>query len=82
VSSPQVALAFLRQHHPGVIPIVGARTEAQLLDNLGCIDVALTADQLQRLRDASAVVLGWPHDFLAGENIQNLMFGGTRSQIR
>ncbi|HLP29426.1 MAG TPA: aldo/keto reductase [Candidatus Didemnitutus sp.] len=82
VSSAQVALAFLRQHHPGVIPIVGARTEQQLVDNLGCIQVVLSADQLQRLRDVSSVVLGWPHDFLAGENIQNLMFGGTRSKIR
>ncbi len=81
-TSPQVALAWLRQHQRGVIPIVGARTEKQLIDNLACLNVVLSAEQLAKLDAVSAIVLGFPHDFLAGENIQNMLFAGTQSMIR
>ena len=80
--SPQVALAWLRQHQRGVIPIVGARTEQQLIDNLACLNVVLSVEQLAKLDAVSAIVLGFPHDFLAGENIQNMLFAGTQSMIR
>lgn len=49
----QLALAWTMQQ-PGITsPIIGPRTLAQLEDNLGALDVALTEDDLKRL-DAAA----------------------------
>jgi aryl-alcohol dehydrogenase-like predicted oxidoreductase len=61
----QVALAWLRQQQDRgvVIPILGARTCAQLEDNLGCLDLVLPEEHLARLEEASGIVLGFPHDF-------------------
>jgi len=64
-SPSQVALAWLRQqqHRGVVIPILGARTCEQLQDNLACLDLQLTQEHLDRLDLASAITLGFPHDF-------------------
>jgi aryl-alcohol dehydrogenase-like predicted oxidoreductase len=62
-TSPQIALNWLRAK-PGVIPIVGARTLAQFDDNFGCLQFALTPEQLERLDALSTLPLGYPHDFL------------------
>jgi aryl-alcohol dehydrogenase-like predicted oxidoreductase len=66
-SPSQVALNWIRhQKDKGVIiPIIGARTEAQIKDNIGCLDFELTADQLKRLDEKSRISLGFPHDLLA-----------------
>ncbi len=63
-SPAQVALDWVR-HGPGVIvPLVGAKTRAQLDDNLGCLDFTLEPAQRERLDQASRIELGFPHDFL------------------
>ncbi|MFC3996230.1 aldo/keto reductase [Nocardiopsis sediminis] len=63
----QVGLAWTLRN-PGVTaPIIGARTPAQLADNLGALEVDFTAAQLARLDEASAVGGGYPHDMLAGD---------------
>jgi len=82
VQPPQIALAWLRQRSNSIVPIVGARNASQLLENLACLDVTMSAGQIKRIDDISAISLGFPHDFLAGDNIKNLMFGGTQHQIR
>jgi aryl-alcohol dehydrogenase-like predicted oxidoreductase len=65
-SPAEVALAWLLARPCGrVIPIVGARTGAQLTESLGCVDLELTEDQRDRLDRASRVRLGFPHEFLA-----------------
>jgi aryl-alcohol dehydrogenase-like predicted oxidoreductase len=64
-SPAQVALAWVRQGEGVIVPLVGARTRDQLDDNLGCLDLVLTPEQKARLDDASAIELGFPHDFLA-----------------
>lgn len=61
----QVALAWTMLDRSVTSPVIGARTVAQLEDNLGALDVALTPDQRARLDAASAVPLGFPHDMLA-----------------
>ncbi len=76
----QVALGWMRQRPGVVIPIVGARTRAHLEDNLGCLDVELTPEQVDRLDEASAFELGFPHDFLASDLVRNLMYGGLRDR--
>ncbi len=71
----QVALAWLR-HRPGhVIPIVAGRTCDQLKQNLGCLAITLSDDQLERLDRVSAVSLGFPHDFLSSQPLQRALFG-------
>ena len=64
----QVALNWIRQRQKDkavMIPIVGARTEVQVKDNLGCLDFELTRDQLKRLDEKSKIQLGFPHDFMS-----------------
>jgi aryl-alcohol dehydrogenase-like predicted oxidoreductase len=75
-TAPQVALAWARQQPFGVIvPIVGAKTAAQLRDNLGCLDFTLGPDQLAALDAASKIDLGFPHDFLV--QARSYIFGKT-----
>src|SRR6185295_15026548 len=63
-TSSQVALAWLLSR-PGVTPLLGATGEAQLAENLASTELHLPDDALRRLDAASAVDLGFPHDFLA-----------------
>jgi aryl-alcohol dehydrogenase-like predicted oxidoreductase len=81
-SMAQVALAWLL-NKPGVSSVIlGARTIDQLEDNLGCLDVTLDESQMNRLDSVSAITLGYPHDFVASENVQNYIFGGTGVERR
>jgi aryl-alcohol dehydrogenase-like predicted oxidoreductase len=77
----QVALAWLLAQAGTVIPIVGATSEAQLEQNLACLDVRLTAGQIARLAEVSAVELGYPHDFLQVEHIKNIVYGLDRKLV-
>jgi aryl-alcohol dehydrogenase-like predicted oxidoreductase len=64
-SVAQVALAWLLAR-PGVTaPIIGARTMAQLDDNLGAVGWALSDEQTRRLDDVSDPVLPYPYDMQA-----------------
>jgi aryl-alcohol dehydrogenase-like predicted oxidoreductase len=73
----QVATAWIRQRPWPIIPIVGARTETQLRENLAVLEVALTEEQVQRLSDASGFAVGFPRDFLESEHVRGLIFGET-----
>jgi aryl-alcohol dehydrogenase-like predicted oxidoreductase len=77
----QVALNWLQQQPASVIPIIGSRKLSQLQDNMDCLTFQLTPEQMQRLNDVSAIELGFPHDFLKGDTVQNFAFAGTISQI-
>jgi aryl-alcohol dehydrogenase-like predicted oxidoreductase len=61
----QVALAWVRGGPGVIVPLVGAKTRAQLDDNLGCLDLELAPEQRARLDEVSRIELGFPHDFLA-----------------
>lgn len=82
VSAAQIALAWLRTRPVPVIPIIGARKLSQFEDNLRSLDVVLSPDQLERLEKASAVQMGFPHDFLNSPPVQSLVFGGLRDRIK
>lgn len=61
VSAAQVALAWVASR-PGVANIiVGARTEAQLKDNLAAGDLKLSAEDLAALEEASYLPLDYPY---------------------
>jgi aryl-alcohol dehydrogenase-like predicted oxidoreductase len=63
-----VALAWLLAKPCVTSVIFGARSLAQLDENLAAADVTLSAEEVRRLDDASAFDLGYPYTFLA--NIQ------------
>ena len=59
-----VALAWLTQKTAVTSVIFGARTVAQLQDNLNAADLVLTPAQVARLDSASAFDVGYPYEFL------------------
>lgn len=63
-TASRVALAWTLLNSAVVAPLVGARTVAQLADNLGALDVELSPEQQARLASASDVDLGFPHEAL------------------
>ena len=77
----QIALAWLRAQSNLTIPIIGARKESQIKDNLACLDITLSPEHLQRLNEVSQIELGFPHDFLQNDTIRDRLFGGTFSAI-
>lgn len=78
-SSAQVALSWLL--HQDTIPIVGARKATQVKDNLDCVNVKLSDEQLAQLDQVSQIELGFPHDFFNQEMPQQFIFGGQFQQI-
>ena len=61
----QVAINWVRNGHANIVPLVGARTVDQLAENLGCLDVELSDEHMQRLNEVSAIEPGFPHDMLS-----------------
>lgn len=77
----RVSLAWLKSRSPDLIPIVGARTADQLADNLGCLTVSLSDEQVARLDAASAVPAGFPSAFLASPAIDALLHGRWKDRL-
>ncbi|RSN55235.1 aldo/keto reductase [Amycolatopsis sp. WAC 04182] len=81
-SPAQIGLAWTLRN-PGVTaPIIGARTPAQLEDNLGALEVEFTGSHLARLDEASAIDLGFPHDMLARDTTLALTRGDMTIEPR
>jgi aryl-alcohol dehydrogenase-like predicted oxidoreductase len=81
-SPAQVAIAWAMGRGPnGTIPIVGARTVAQLSDSLGATDVVLSAEMLSRLDAVSRVDLGFPHDFLSRPSMARALRGDLGEKL-
>jgi aryl-alcohol dehydrogenase-like predicted oxidoreductase len=73
----QVAVAWTLLN-PGVTStILGARTLHQLEDNLGAFDVSFSDEQRARLDEASAVDLGFPHEFLQSPMTRQVLLAGV-----
>jgi aryl-alcohol dehydrogenase-like predicted oxidoreductase len=83
VTPAQLVINWTRQRDPNLtsIPIIGARTAAQLQDSLGCLNFQIPTETIQALDAASPIELGFPHEFLATENIRELIFGGQYAKI-
>jgi aryl-alcohol dehydrogenase-like predicted oxidoreductase len=78
----RVALAWTLLNPAVTAPIIGARTLAQFEDNLGALEVDIPEEQRTRLDEASAVELGFPHDFMARPMTQNSMRGDVKIAAR
>jgi aryl-alcohol dehydrogenase-like predicted oxidoreductase len=73
----QVALNWLLGRRGVTSPILGARTRAQIEDNLGAAEFTLGAAHRERLDAVSAIELGFPHDFVASAMVRGLITGGA-----
>jgi aryl-alcohol dehydrogenase-like predicted oxidoreductase len=75
----QAAIAWVkaRPAPPAVIPIVGARTEAQIEENLAALGLELDEQALARLDDTGRPQLGFPRSFLESNGVRELIFGST-----
>jgi aryl-alcohol dehydrogenase-like predicted oxidoreductase len=82
-SPAQIAINWVRQQQGRalVIPIVGARSEVQIKDNLACLEFDLTGEHLQRLDELTKIDMGFPQSFLASDHVHNLIFGDTYSLV-
>ena len=78
-TSAQVALSWLLSK--GVIPIIGARKLSHLQDNLQCVGIKLSAEQIQQLDGVSQIELGFPHDFFKADMVKNFVYNGTFDKI-
>jgi aryl-alcohol dehydrogenase-like predicted oxidoreductase len=65
-SASQVALRWIQQQSPNLIPLIGSRKASQIVDNLGCVDINLSPEHLARLHEISKIELGFPYDFIRG----------------
>jgi aryl-alcohol dehydrogenase-like predicted oxidoreductase len=81
MSKTQVCVNWIRQQtRAEFIPILGARTAAQLQDNLDCLKFSLSDEHMQRLDTVSRIEYGFPRDFVERSQRQRI-FGTTFDQI-
>jgi diketogulonate reductase-like aldo/keto reductase len=73
----QVAIAWVRAQQWLTVPIIGARSESQLRDNLGGLELELPEEAVERLSAASGFDVGFPRSFLESEHVRGLIFGDT-----
>ena len=76
----QVAIAWIRAASD-VLPILGARTTAQLDDNLGALAIKLDPAHLAALDEVSRVDPGFPHGLLASDLVAGFRSGGRPDAI-
>jgi aryl-alcohol dehydrogenase-like predicted oxidoreductase len=64
VSASQLAIAWVLAKGPTIVPLIGARTQAQLAESLGALHVALTQADLSRIEEAipASAVAGTRYD--------------------
>jgi len=77
----QAAIAWMRAQRGNIVPILGARSQSQMEDNLGALEIDLSANHLERLEEASAIEVGFPTDFLEAPFVRNLMYSGKWNDI-
>lgn len=80
-SSAQVATAWVSAQSYGCIPIVGARKVSQIKDTLGAAEITLSKKQLDTLDKVSHIEPGFPHEFLASDNVKDMVFSEQRPRI-
>ncbi len=80
-SSAQVATAWVQAQGYNYIPIVGARKVSQITDTLGAASIELSPAHLAALDEVSRIELGFPHNFLASDGVQDLVHSEQRPRL-
>jgi len=79
----QVAIRWVyqQQARAQIIPILGARSLAQIEENLGILDFELRQEQLAELDAIAKFDPGFPWTFLHSEGVLNLVHGKTAGRL-
>jgi aryl-alcohol dehydrogenase-like predicted oxidoreductase len=79
----QIAIAWACQRPapPVVVPLVAARREAQIVENLAAAAITLEPDEVAAIDAAGAPRLGFPRSFLESDGVRELIYGGTYDRI-
>ncbi len=80
-SPAQIALAWVKEQGRKVIPIIGARRLSQLEDNLKCLEVQFSEEDLAELNAISQISLGFPHEMLGKSVVKDRIFGGKQDLL-
>lgn len=75
VAPATLAIAWCLHAAPSSIPIVGARTGAQLRENLAAASLVIPEPIRDRLSAVSEAPLGFPHEMLASDRMREVMYG-------
>jgi len=78
----QVALNWVVQQPLVTSTIIGARTVAQLEDNLGALSFSLSKEQIDRLTKISQPAPIFPHAFLQGPSLRAMATAGCQIENR
>jgi aryl-alcohol dehydrogenase-like predicted oxidoreductase len=62
VTPTQLAIAWVLAKDKSIVPVIGARTRAQLKEALGALDVSLSAEDLSRIENSVPEVAGTRYD--------------------
>jgi aryl-alcohol dehydrogenase-like predicted oxidoreductase len=81
VTPAQLAIRWTMQKEQTSIPIVGANKVLQIEESLGSVKFSIPDEQMNILNEVSKIEMGFPHDFLAGEDVKNVVYGGTKQLI-
>lgn len=80
-SPAQVAINWVRQQAPNIIPLLGARRLSQIEDNLGALDFELSAEDLERLTAAHPLQPEYPDNFYKDDHLRSLAFGEAENRL-
>lgn len=74
-SAAATAIAWIRATQPSVIPVLGPKNEAELVDRLGCVDVRFEGEEMRALDESSRIDLGFPSEYLRDPGVQKEIYG-------
>lgn len=77
----QVAIAWTRHRSRAVHPLVGVSSVAQLVENLGALDLVLPDEAVARLEAAVGFERGFPADFIAECEPSPFVFGDHATAV-
>lgn len=77
----QVAINWVRQRSPNIIPILGARRLEQMQDNLGVLDFRLNDEQMATLTAVKPLPREYPHTFWNDYIRRDLIYGAQVDQF-
>jgi aryl-alcohol dehydrogenase-like predicted oxidoreductase len=80
-SPAQVALNWVRQQSPRMIPILGCRKLSHIEDNLGCLSFTLSEAHMAELAALSGFRPEFPMGFLQAPYVRELMAGDLADQL-
>lgn len=81
VPASHVALQWTMSQGVSAIPIAGATKVSQLEENMKCVDVKLSVEQLQKLDEVSKIDLGFPGEFFREGPVKENVYGGFYDRI-